>query len=142
MRRLMIGLVLVALSGGPAHAQRSGPGWDRCGQLFDDKTVETLSGAITSVDKIARGNGMQGVRITVKTAKETLVVHLGPERHIVARGFSFKTGDNVTVNGSRVQFEGSPILIATDLTLRGKKLVLRDKDGYPRWAGGRRRGGS
>jgi hypothetical protein len=137
----MLGLMLMALSGGPVFAQRGGPRGDCCGQRFDDKTVETLSGKVTKVEHIDHGNGMKGIHLVVSTGKETLVVQLGPENYVSAQGFVFAAGDKVAIEGSRVQLRGTPTLLAREVTVGGKKLVLRDKDGFPMW-GGRRRGGS
>ncbi len=141
MRRIMLGLLLAGLAGGPAHAQRRGPPGDCCGQRFDDKTVETLTGQVTHVDRVEHGSGIKGLHLLVKTGQESVLVMLGPEGYVSGQGFSFKAGDKVTVEGSRVQWAGKPAIVAREVTVSGKKLVLRDKSGFPRWAG-RGRGGS
>jgi hypothetical protein len=45
----------------------------------------------------------------------------------------------IEVRGSRVTFEGKPALIAAEVMKGDGTLRLRDQDGYPAWAGWRRR---
>ena len=48
-------------------------------RMYDPQTVETVSGKVISVDMITSMKGMShGVRLTLKTDKETLSIHLGP----------------------------------------------------------------
>jgi hypothetical protein len=44
-------------------------------------------------------------------------------------------GDEITVKGSRITFEGKPAIIAQTVTKGGSTLVLRDAAGTPAWAG-------
>jgi hypothetical protein len=52
-------------------------------KMYNPKTVETISGEVVSIDKITPMKGMSyGVHLTIKTNKETISVHLGPEWYI------------------------------------------------------------
>jgi hypothetical protein len=47
--------------------------------MYDPKALETVSGEVTSIDRITPNKGMAaGIHMIVKTDKETASVHLGP----------------------------------------------------------------
>lgn len=54
-------------------------------------------------------------------------------------GFSFRPGDEVEVLGSKVKLGNSEAVIAREIKKEDKRLMLRDAQGIPQWAGGRRR---
>jgi len=131
----LIGLFLVA-GGGWAQPQKQGmaPGW---GRLYDPKTVETLKGEITSVDIITAGAmDIPGrVILNLKTAKETVMVYVGPEWYVEQQGIKLVAGDQVEVKGSRVSMEGKPYIIPNYVKKNDRMLNLRDDTGMPAWAG-------
>jgi hypothetical protein len=141
------GLLTVALAA-DASAQsgvrwRGSQGWGRgsdYARLYDAKTVETVKGEVVSVQTFTPGKGMgYGVHLQLKTDKETLSVHLGPNWYIENQDTKIEANDVVEVRGSRVTFEGKPTLIAAEVKKGEETLRLRDQDGYPAWAGWRRR---
>jgi hypothetical protein len=110
------------------------------GRMYDPKTVETISGEVVSVDRFTPMKGMgQGVHMTVKTATETVSVHLGPSWYVENQDVKLAPKDTVEVTGSRVTFQGKPALIAAEVHKGDEALKLRDDSGYPVWAGWRRR---
>ena len=124
-------------------AMRGHGGWGAGGDYvrrFDAKTVETVSGEVTAVKKVAPLRGMgKGVHLTLKLEKETLPVHLGPAWYMDNQEFEVEKGDKVEVKGSRVMFEGKPALIAIAVKKGDLTLTLRDEEGFPLWSGWRRR---
>lgn len=97
MRKASIGLFVVLMTllitatisfaqRGPGMMWRGSGGWGPATQynrMYDPKTVKTISGEITAVDRITPAKGMSGgVHMTVKTDKETISVHLGPGFYI------------------------------------------------------------
>jgi hypothetical protein len=81
----------------------------------------------------------QGVHMTVKTATETLSVHLGPAWYLENQDVKLEPKQTVEVKGSRIDFRGKPAIIAAELHKGDEVLKLRDDQGYPLWAGWRRR---
>jgi hypothetical protein len=122
---------------------RGSSGWGPTGQygrMYDPKTVETISGEVVSVDRFTPMKGMgQGVHMTVKTATETVPVHLGPSWYLENQDVKLAPKDTVEVTGSRITFQGKPALIAAEVRKGDEVLKLRDDSGYPVWAGWRRR---
>jgi hypothetical protein len=110
------------------------------GKMYNPKTVETISGEVVSVDKITPMKGMSyGVHLTVKTNKETISVHLGPEWYIESQDVKIMPKDKVEVKGSRITFGGNPAIIAAEVKKGEQVLKLRDENGFPVWSGWRRR---
>ena len=109
-----------------------GAGYDR---MYDPKTVGSVSGEVVSVDKITdRGTG-SGVRLTLKTGKETILVYLGPGWFLEKQDLAFAPKDQVEVTGSQVTFQGKPAIIAAEVKKGDQSLKLRDPAGIPAWAG-------
>jgi hypothetical protein len=135
-------VVLGLCASGMVFAQRGGPGGGGPqGRFYDPKTVETVSGEILGLDTFSGRHGMAGVHANLKTDKgETIPVHLGPAWYLDKQSVTLKQGDKVTVRGSRITFDGKPAIIAAEVTRQGQTLRLRDDNGVPVWAGGRRRG--
>jgi len=151
MRRKNIISVIVAVSllltvsivfAGPWNGWRGSGGWGMGSQynrMYNPATVETLSGAVETVDKVMPMKGMHsGVHVVLKTDKETISVQLGPEWYIERLDTKIQKGDKIEVKGSRVTFAGKPAIIAAEVKKGDSTLVLRDSAGIPAWAGWRR----
>ncbi len=132
-----------------AHAQRGmywkgSRGWGTGSpyyRMYNPKTVDTVSGTVTGIERIVPMRGMSyGIRLTLQANKEKLPVHLGPEWFLENQDMGFETGDLITVKGSRITFDGEPAVIAAEITKNGNVLELRNEYGSPAWSGWRRRG--
>ena len=134
-------LVQAQTQGGP-HG-RGGFGWGAGGQygrMYDTNTVQTVTGEVVSVETFTPASGMSsGVHLRLKTDKETIAVHLGPSWYLDKQDVQIKVKDNIEVTGSRITFEGKPAIIAAEVKKGDEVLKLRDENGFPRWAGWRRR---
>lgn len=131
-------MVLFLANGVWAQAQGPGMGMGQgWGRLYDPKTVETLKGEITSVDIITAGQMDIPGRVTLnlKTAKESILVYVGPEWYVKQQEIKLVAGDQVEVKGSRVTMEGKPYIIPTYVKKGDRVLKLRDDNGMPLWAG-------
>jgi len=120
----------------------SGKGWMRgnYARIYNPATVETIKGKVIEVGYYTPTRGMaKGVRLLVKTGKDSIAVHLGPNYYVDNQNVKIKVNDKIEVNGSKVIFTGSPVLIAKEVKRGSDILVLRDANGYPNWRGGKRR---
>ncbi|MBU0507423.1 DNA-binding protein [bacterium] len=105
-------------------------------RLYDVNTIQTIQGQVTNVDTWSGPRSRyQGVHLMVKTENETLSVHLGPDWFVKDQPIQIKTGDQVTITGSRITYGGKSALVAAEVTRGGETLKLRDNTGRPRWAG-------
>lgn len=110
------------------------------GGIYNPQTVETVSGTVLSVDKVAYGRrGYYGVHLLLKTSKGTISVHLGPSWFVDSQGMKIAPHDLLEVTGSRVIYEGKPVLIAAEVTKGNEYLRLRTEEGLPLWRGSRYR---
>lgn len=131
----------IALAG-PWQGWRGSGGWGMGSQyqrMYNPATIETLFGTVESVDKIKPMKGMHsGVHVMLKTDKETVSVHLGPEWYVERQDVKIEKGDKIEVKGSRVTFANNPAIIAAEVKKGDSTLVLRDSNGIPAWAGWRK----
>ena len=107
------------------------------GMMWDAKAITTVTGEVTGVEKYTpgRGGSSYGLRLTLKTDKETLPVILGPGWYIEQQHFAIAPQDRVEIKGSLIPIQGQPTLIASEVSGGDKVLKLRDKRGLPLWAG-------
>jgi hypothetical protein len=132
---------VIALLVAPALAQKR-MGRGKGMPLYNPATEVTVTGTIEAVNQIACPNcplGRTGTHLTVKTATETLDVHLGPSDFVAESKFALAEGDRIEITGSRVQAKGKDALIAREVKKDGNILTLRNAQGIPRWSKGRRR---
>ena len=136
---LFIGLAFTA----DAFAQTMRRGcWgraDRYNRLYNPDTVMTISGTVTDVDYFSPGEAMaQGVHLLLRQPTGELTeVHLGPRWYMDNQDVIIREGDVIQVTGSRITFEGEPVIVASEVRMDGQVLRLRDPQGYPLWAGWR-----
>ena len=141
---IAVSLLMVAsiAFAGPWQGWRGSGGWGMGSQynrMYNPATVETLSGAVEAVDKVTLMKGMNsGIHVVLKTDKETISVHLGPEWYVERLDTKIQQGDTIEVKGSRVTFAGKPAIIAAEVKKGDSVLVLRDNNGVPAWAGWRK----
>jgi DNA helicase TIP49 (TBP-interacting protein) len=108
-------------------------------RMYDPAKVEVVVGEVLSVDRATPMKGMsQGIHIMLKTAKETVPVHLGPSWYLERLDTKIEKGDSLEVKGSRITYNGKPAVIAAEVNKGDAVLKLRDDNGYPAWAGWRR----
>jgi len=108
-------------------------------RMYDPAKVETISGTVEAVTQVVPIKGMySAVAVTVKTDKETIPVHLGPEWYISRLDTKLAKGDAIEVKGVRATFSGKPAIIAGEIKKGDNVLVLRDSAGIPVWSGWRR----
>jgi len=144
---LVLGILFVTAESlaqrGPAMMWRGSGGWGlgtQYNRMYDPKTVETISGEITAVDRITPAKGMSGgIHMNVTTNKETISVHLGPGFYIENQDVKLEAKDKVEVKGSRITFGGKPVIIAAEVKKGDEVLKLRDDAGFPVWIAWRRR---
>jgi hypothetical protein len=100
---LLVPLVAVA-EGGPGPGPGGCPGGKMGGpgaRAFDPKTVTTIQGEITDIQRFAGRRGHEGIHLTVAMGSEKLAVRLGPDFYVDAQALKLAKGDEVEVKGDR-----------------------------------------
>jgi len=134
--RLSMGFaVVVILLASASFAQEGARG----SRMYDPRTVETVNGEVVSVEKVPspRGQG-HGVHLTLKTAKEVLLIEVGPGWYVEKQPVKIEAKDILEIRGSRVMSQGKPAMIAAEIRKGDRILKLRDENGIPAWSGGSR----
>lgn len=102
---------------------------------YDVKTVETVRGEITKVERMNMGCcSMQGIHLTIKTESGSLDAHLGPA-DFIEKKITLSKGDTVEIVGSRITFGDKPVIFAKTVKRGSSLLKLRSDDGTPLWRG-------
>ena len=140
---VLTGILMLSMAASVfGESWRGSGGWGMKGsyqRVYDPATVETVRGEVIGIEKIAPMKGMKrGIHLLLKTEKETIPVHLGPDWFIERQDTKIVKGDTIEVKGSRVTLGGKPAIIAAEVKKGESVLVLRDSAGVPVWSGWRR----
>lgn len=101
---------------------------------YDPSTELTVTGTIDKVTLQDTTMDWKGVHLEMTSDGTPLEVHVGPDFFVNAAKIELGEGDEVTVVGSKVSFEGKDILVAKRITKGTIGLQLRDDRGRPVWA--------
>jgi sporulation protein YlmC with PRC-barrel domain len=100
------------------------------GDLFDPQKIETVTGKIVKVEF------SNELKLMIYTETKTpVIVAIGPTGYFESQQKVLNEGDKVTVTGSRIVIDDTPILIATKITEGNQELQVRDNQGHPIWIG-------
>lgn len=101
---------------------------------YNKATETTIKGPIAEVKLVETPSGMKGTRLMMKQGQQTIEVYAGPEPFFSGQHVTFTKGTTIEVIGSKVQVQGSPALVARQIKMGGKTIVIRDEAGKPAWA--------
>jgi len=76
----------------------------------------------------------QGMHLVLRTNQGTVFVHVGPARFLRSQQIKFNPGDELSVIGSRVHYQGQDALLAREITRGSEVVILRDHQGRPAWS--------
>jgi sporulation protein YlmC with PRC-barrel domain len=115
-------------------------GWEEADpfrELFNPKTIETIAGRIVKVEKVGPETEWgRGIRLIIYTdANKPVLAYLGPAWYHEGQRKALKAGIKVTLTGSMVNVDDTPLMIATKIKKGNEELQLRDKEGDPTWIG-------
>jgi hypothetical protein len=131
----------------PGKGQGRGMGPGMQGRLYDPQTEVTVKGKVTDLGtcpSMGPGavRGMSYRSATLKTDQGEVVVHLGPAWYMDEQKLSLKKGDTLEATGAKTTQDDKTVILAREVTINGKKMTLRDNQGFPVWRGqGPGRGG-
>ncbi|HOM08391.1 MAG TPA: DNA-binding protein [Syntrophales bacterium] len=132
----------LALAGPGKWGGRGSGGWGLgtpYQALYNPANMVTLSGEVIGLEQTVPMKRMnQGIALVVKTEKETVTVHLGPNWYMERLDTKIAKGDQVEVKGVRTTLAGKSVVLAAEVKKGDSVLVLRDSSGVPVWAGWRR----
>jgi len=103
---------------------------------YDRNTVIQVIGTVTQVKTVSRG-GPSTLRL--ETSGETFIVMLGPGWYLAELHADIRSGDILTVEGSKMMDRWGQLHLAAARIVSqrtGTVLELRDETGRPRWMSG------
>ena len=105
------------------------------GRIYNPQTEEIIKGKVVRIDKVTSNQRMYcGIHLIVKTDKETIPVHLGPEWYFANQKIEIKEKDKLEILGSRISHDGKPAIVAAEVKKGDEILILRDEIGVPLWS--------
>jgi sporulation protein YlmC with PRC-barrel domain len=102
---------------------------------FNPESITTISGVIRSVGIFTPewGNA-PGLKLAVEIGEgESVVIHCGPENYALQEKIDFKPDTYVTITGSKVTIGDESVIMASEIKVGNKTLLLRDSLGAPKW---------
>ena len=141
--RLLIVAMCLAMSGAVSTVLAQPPqGKGQGTPMYDTKTEAKLTGTVEAVENVtppgrSGRRGLGGLHLTLKTATESIAVHLGPVAYLNDKHITVGKGDALDILGLRVTIDGETVLLAREVKKGDNTWTLRDQSGRPLWAGGR-----
>ncbi len=133
--------------GQPGRGQGRGPGPGMQWGMYNPQTEVTVKGEVMEVGT-SPGQGPGAVQgmgyrsVTLKTAQGDMSVHLGPDWYMDEQQPAVAKGETLEVVGAKTTLDGKTVILAREVTMKGKKMMLRNNQGIPVWRGqGPGRGG-
>ncbi|MCC6444075.1 MAG: hypothetical protein IT210_11560 [Armatimonadetes bacterium] len=107
-------------------------------RTWDASSIASFTGTIARLEKLVPVAGaMEGILILVETETAPEKIHIGPRWYLSEQKIKLMAGQTVSVTGARLEWQGQPVVMASELRLPGRTLKLRDQKGAPAWSGGR-----
>jgi hypothetical protein len=137
--RLLVVLGILSLVvGGVAWGQtgpRDAPGGGPSG-MYDSQTVTTITGVVVSLTPPQAEAGLPYLAyLTLRTETGKIKVFLGPSLYVDKLPVKIKVLDKIQVIGSKITWEGKPVILAAEVKKGDQVLKLRETDGTPVWSG-------
>lgn len=137
-QRFLIGLIILFLAlarvywgqTDPSEEPGGGPG-----SLYNPQSVVTVAGtAVSMTPPNVRAGLPYLVYLTLQTGEGKITIFLGPSHVIDKLPVQIRVLDRIQVTGSKITWEGSPVILATEIKRGDAVLRLRDANGVPVWS--------
>jgi hypothetical protein len=107
---------------------------------YDSATTVDAMTVVSDLREVPRGNPLSGTHLIVrlesaKESSETIDVYLGPADYLKDFEVTYVKGDRVQVIGSKVKYQGAPLILARQVRRDATTIYLRDEHGTPYWRG-------
>jgi hypothetical protein len=134
--RLFVGASLLSLAlatsawGQAGNKPGGGPG-----NLYDPNTVVTVSGIVIAKTPPSARGLPQLVYLTLRTDAGKFTIFLGPDLYVDKLPVQIHNLDKIQVTGSKITWEGQPVIMAAEIKRGDQLLKLRGPNGVPVWSG-------
>lgn len=122
--------------------QREAPTYDTISEATFTGTVADIRGGgpgrlgwLMRVHTLGLAHkGADDTQLLLKTDTDTVRIHLGPTAFLNDRKVEIRTGDRLTVTGSRVPAGDAQVVLARDIRKGDTVWALRNAGGQPLWS--------
>jgi hypothetical protein len=124
-------LAVLASVANVAAAQKSGTAVPK----YDPAAEKTFKGVVIDTsDRQCPISGGLGSHLVLKLGDGNAIeIHLASTRFVKDVELVFHKGDEISVLGTKVQFEGKEAILAREVTRGSETFVFRDANGVPVW---------
>jgi len=120
-------LLIVALTSIRSPERKGPPSYNAASEVTVSGVVEETREFFCAV------SDEQGTHLLLRTNEGKLLVHVAPARFLRTQQFAFNPNDQVTVVGTRVNYQGQEAMLAREITRGNDVLMVRDHQGRPLW---------
>ena len=133
--RVLFGVFSLLLSGAAITlVSQEKPPLNHISYTYTPISEQTMRGwVIETKDFQCPVTGTVGSHITVKNETSSIEVHMAPASFMKQYEVNIRKGDNVTVVGSKITYEGKSALIAKSVAIGNETYNFRDQSGKPLW---------
>jgi hypothetical protein len=104
--------------------------------LYNPQSVVSVAGTVVSTTPSPVKKGLPYlVYLTLETGQGKFSIFLGPSLYVDKLPVQITVLDRIQVTGSKITWEGSPVILAAEVKKGNKVLKLRDPNGVPVWSG-------
>lgn len=101
---------------------------------YDATTEVKLKGTIEEIsERSCPISGSMGFHFILKTVDQSIEVHVATSKFIKNYEVTLNKGDEITLVGSKVKFNGEDTILAREVTRGEEVFMFRDKTGKPVW---------
>jgi len=102
---------------------------------YDPATEVKLKGTIAEISErnCPVSGGAMGFHFIFKTTDQSIEVHVASSKFIKNYEVTLNKGDEITLVGSKVKFNGEDAILAREVTRGEEVFMFRDKTGKPVW---------
>ena len=137
--RILAGFIILCLAltgkswGQTASGEIKGAG---PGGFYNPQSVVTVAGTVVSMTPSPAKPGLPSlVYLTLQTGEGKISCFLGPSLYVDKLPVQIKVLDQIPVTGSKITWEGSPVILAAEIKKGDNVLTLRNPNGIPLWTG-------
>ena len=105
---------------------------------YDTTTNVDVMMVVADVKEVAAGSPLAGQHLIVRpeaarSGSETTDVYLAPDDYLKDFNTHFAKGDRLQVKGSKLKYNGGPLILAREVRMETTTVYLRDDHGVPYW---------
>lgn len=100
---------------------------------YDASTETKMKGVVEDLKLPEKGHEKEIVHLVMKNGDQSVDIYLCPKSFMDEMGVTFSKGDEIAFTGSKINQDGTEMMLAREVVKGQDTLVLRDDKGKPVW---------